>query len=120
MKSIFIDAVVQFTDDSRNIAHQTTTENLLVKIIKNFEKELKEVRGVDFVYMHANVKQTVHTTPESSGIAALGGDGPTGPKSIMPHIDPTVVEHGVCGCCGCFFTTFGCKETVCNYQGKNK
>jgi len=115
LKRLTINASVHFTDDSRNLAHQTVVENLLVKMVKNFKAELNAIKGVQSVWMDARVKQTKHVTPETSGLAALGGEGPTGPKSILPHIMPDLKET-TCVRCGLLFTTMGCTKTVCNYK----
>ena len=53
-------------DDSAHIAHQTTVENLLVKITKNFKKELGCIRGVNNVSMDAHVRERRGPFPKNA------------------------------------------------------
>lgn len=118
MKKLSITAIVEFTDDSRNLAHQTTVENLLVKLVHGFKAELKEIRGVSYVHMDAHVKQTQMVTPGQSGIVALGGNGPVGSKSILPHINiHHEQEEKKCSRCGTpFHISPFCAPLVCKQK----
>jgi len=117
MKKLSVKIKVEFLDDSRNLSHQTNTENELVKIIQDFKAKLNTISGVTYVFIDAHVRQAEITTPERSGIAALGGKGSTGPNSILPYVRKKIEPLAECETCGSLLTTFGCTEIACNYKG---